>query len=117
MFYNHVMTINNYSTLFETKKELSRRLRAYRLSINLTQGQLSQASGVSLGAIKSFERSGTASLDTLLSLLKALSLLGNADALIPALGLDTIALHKLGHQRQRARRKAKKEAMPWGDEQ
>ena len=111
------MTINNYSTLSETKKELSRRLKAYRLSINLTQAQLSQTSGVSLGAIKSFERSGSASLDTLLSLLKALSLLGNADALIPALGIDTIALHDLGHQRQRARKKKKATTMPWGDEQ
>ena len=111
------MTINNYSTLAETKKELSRRLKTYRLSINLTQTQLSQASGVSLGAIKSFERSGIASLDTLLSLLKALSLLGNADALIPALGLDTVAIHDLGHPRKRARGKAKNNAMPWGDEQ
>ena len=111
------MTINNYSTLSETKTELAQRLKAYRLSLNRTQAQLSEISGVSLGAIKSFERSGSASLDTLLSLLKALSLLGNADALIPALGIDTIALHDLGHQRQRARKKKKATAMPWGDEQ
>ena len=111
------MTINNYSTLSETKTELGQRLRAYRLSLNLTQAQLAEKSGVSLGAIKSFERCGSASLDTLLSLLKVLSLLGNIDALIPALGLNTVALHDLGHQRQRARKKKKKETMPWGDEQ
>ena len=111
------MTINNYSTLSETKTELAQRLKAYRLSLNRTQAQLSEISGVSLGAIKSFERSGSASLDTLLSLLKALSLLGNADALIPVLGLDTVALHTLGHQRQRARKKKKATTMPWGDEQ
>ena len=111
------MTIHNYSTLSETKQELAKRLKAYRLSINLTQSQLSESSGVCLGAIKSFERSGNASLDTFLSLLKALSLLGNADALIPALGLNTVTLRNLGHQRQRARKKAKKETMPWGDEQ
>ena len=101
----------------ETKQELAKRLKAYRLSVGLTQAQLSEQSGVSLGAIKSIERSGSASLDTLLSLLKALSLLGNADGLIPTLGLNTVVLHELGHQRQRARRKTKKETMPWGDEQ
>lgn len=109
--------MNNYSTVSETKRELAQRLKAYRLSLNLTQAQLSEASGVSLGAIKSFERNGNASLDTLLSLLKALSLLGNADALIPALGLNTVALHDLGHQRQRARKKKKAATTPWGDEQ
>lgn len=111
------MTINNYSTLADTKQELAKRLKAYRLSMNLTQFELSESSGVSLGAVKSFERNGAASLDTLLSLLKALSLLGNADALIPALGLNTVALHDLGHQRQRARKKKKVATMPWGDEQ
>jgi len=111
------MTINNYSTLSETKLELAERFKAYRLSLNLTQAQLSEVSGVSLGAIKSFERNGSASLDTLLSLLKALSLLHNVDALIPALGLNTIAIHDLGHQRQRARKNHRKESMPWGDEQ
>ena len=117
MTYNHDMTIHNYSSLPEAKSELAKRIKAYRLSLNLTQLQLSEASGVSLGAIKSFERNGAASLDTLLSLLKALSLLDNVDGLIPVLGLDTVALHDLGHQRQRARKKVKKETMPWGDEQ
>lgn len=111
------MVINNYSTLMDAKIELAKRLKAYRLSINLTQLDVSKISGLSLGAIKSFERNGTASIDTLLSLLKALSLLGNADALIPNLGLNTVELHDLGHQRQRARKKNKVETMPWGDEQ
>ena len=114
--YNRGMTINNYSSLSETKAELGRRFKAYRISLGITQLDLSASCGVSLGSIKSFERSGTASLDTLFVLLKALSLLDNADALIPALGLNAVDIHDLGHPRQRARKKARKNTMPWGDE-
>jgi transcriptional regulator with XRE-family HTH domain len=111
------MKINTYSTSMETKSELARRFKAYRISLNLTQLDVANKSGVSLGAVKSFERTGSISLDSLIKLLKALSLLENIDALIPDLGIDAVALYDLGHQRQRARKKKKATTMPWGDEQ
>lgn len=111
------MIITNYSALSETKGELAKRFKTYRLSLNYTQLDIAEKSGVSLGAIKSFERSGSISLDNLLKILKALSLLDNMDALIPALGINTVQLHDLGHQRQRASKKSKGRDLPWGDEQ
>lgn len=111
------MKINNFSTSIETKSELARRFKAYRISLNLTQLDVANKSGVSLGAVKSFERTGIISLDSLIKLLKALSLLENIDALIPDLGVNVVELHDLGHQRQRARKKRGTNHIKWGDEQ
>ena len=62
------MKINNFSTSIETKSELARRFKAYRISLNLTQLDVANKSGVSLGAVKSFERTEIISLDSLIKL-------------------------------------------------
>ncbi|QDQ29407.1 helix-turn-helix transcriptional regulator [Chitinimonas arctica] len=48
--------------------ELAEKLRAKRLSLNLSQQTLSAKSGVSYGVLKKFERTGQISLESLLKL-------------------------------------------------
>ena len=61
------MKINNFSLLEETKKELAKRFKAYRLSLNYSQEYIFNKSGVSLGTIKSFEKDGTISFDNMVN--------------------------------------------------
>ena len=59
-------------TSTETVVELARRSKSMRLGQNLTQAGLEQRSGVSLGTIKLFERTGKISLESLVKIAIAL---------------------------------------------
>ena len=109
------MKINNFSFLDDAKSELARRFKAYRLSLNYSQEYVSSKSGVSLGTIKSFEKDGTISFDNLMKILRVLNLLDNIDSLIPDLGVNTVDIHNLGHEKQRVSRKHKNKITEWGD--
>lgn len=52
----------------ESMQELAARAKARRLSLDLTQEGLSNRSGVALGTLKQFERTGKISLESLLAL-------------------------------------------------
>lgn len=54
--------------ILSIKQGISDRLRNTRKSIKMSQGVLSQRSGVSLGSIKRFEQTGEISLSSLLKL-------------------------------------------------
>ena len=58
--------------ILSIKQGISDRLRNARKSIKMSQGILSQRSGVSLGSIKRFERTGEIALSSLLKLAFAL---------------------------------------------
>jgi transcriptional regulator with XRE-family HTH domain len=66
------------SILFESPGDICRaiadRARAARLAANLSQAGLAQRSGVSLGTLKRFERSGAASLEVVARIAMALRL-------------------------------------------
>jgi len=55
-------------TMRETIDALSARAKTRRLALNLTQTGLEQRSGVSLGTIKLFERTGKISLESLVKI-------------------------------------------------
>lgn len=56
----------------ETTVELAQRAKSLRLGQNLTQAGLEQRSGVSLGTIKLFERTGKISLESFVKIAIAL---------------------------------------------
>ncbi len=60
------------NTSTETVVELAQRSKSMRLGQNLTQAGLEQRSGVSLGTIKLFERTGKISLESLVKIAIAL---------------------------------------------
>ena len=58
----------NLNTPYSVMKHIKDTLKQKRLSLNLTQEGLSKKSGVSLGSLKRFEKTGQISLESLLKL-------------------------------------------------
>ena len=94
-------------TDYEILHELGARLRAYRLQMNLSQGELAVRAGVNRTTIRDAERGKDSRLSTLVKLLRALGRLGDLDAFLPAPSVSPIQLMKRkGKPRQRARKSA-----------
>ncbi len=95
--------INTPST---TSQQIAQKARLKRLEKNLSQQTLSEKSGVSLGVIKKFERSGKISLESLLKIALVLEALQDFQNLFQTStseqfqSLDTLLAHK---ERQRGR--------------
>ena len=95
------------STSAETLQELGARLREQRLAQSLTQRELAQMAGLSLGALRKLESDGQCSLETLVRVAQALGLLEALDDLF-VLKRQSIAQMEqvdLVSRRQRAPRK------------
>ena len=67
----------------EMQAELTQRIKARRLALNLTQVGLATRSGVSWGTIKRFERTGQIALESLLKLALVLECLDDFEAVCP----------------------------------
>lgn len=96
---------------FDTPHDIMRRItfseREKRLSLNLSQQSLSEQSGVSLGVLKKFERTGKISLESLLKLAFVLGSLSEFGELFKSAQTETLlTLDELISQktRQRGRR-------------
>lgn len=69
------MLANPFITPHEVAAHLAKVSREKRLSLNMSQQTLSDRSGVSLGVLKRFERTGKISLESLLKLAWVLGVL------------------------------------------
>lgn len=103
------------------RTELGKRLRARRLDRNITQANVAEMAGVDRKVVSGIERGRDVSLDSFLSVLRALDLLDRLDELIPAPVPSPIAelMSPSGRRtRQRARPDAASTAQSWswGDE-
>jgi len=65
----------------EVLKVIAAKVKAKRLSLNLSQQTLSEKSGVSYGVLKKFERTGQISLESLLKLALALGSISDFELL------------------------------------
>jgi putative transcriptional regulator len=84
-------------------RELGSRLAQYRLNQNLTQERLAHEAGISLRTLTRIENGEPSQTSNVLRLLRALGLLDNLDALVPAPAVSPIEQLKLkGKVRQRA---------------
>jgi transcriptional regulator with XRE-family HTH domain len=83
-------------------REIGGRVRSLRLRRNRTQQQVSEATALSLNAIKALE-SGKAKLTTLIAVLRELGSLDELDCLIPEITISPLQMaRRKGKQRQRA---------------
>ena len=100
------MTIS-LKTPRDVQQELATRLKARRLSRNLTQQGLAERSGVSWGSLKRFEKTGLIALDSLLRLALVLDCLDDFDHIcIGTLNVTTKSLDELlteGRTRRKGR--------------
>lgn len=95
------------STPAEILHALGARLRAQRLAQALTQRELAQMAGLSLGALRKLESDGQCSLETLVRVVQALGLLDELDDLfvLKRQSIAQMERAELAHRRQRAPRK------------
>jgi transcriptional regulator with XRE-family HTH domain len=101
--------------------DLGARLARQRLERNLTQDQLAREAGVSKRTVIRLEKGESTQLTNLVRVLRALSLLGNLELLVPAPPPSPIAqLESRQKQRRRASPRAGKQeragGWTWGDE-
>jgi transcriptional regulator with XRE-family HTH domain len=79
------------STPLEISKALAEKHRTLRKELKMSQEEMADRSGVSLGSLKRFENSGKISLDSLLKLMHLLGRLKEFDnLLLPKENLDDI---------------------------
>jgi len=102
----------------QVRQRVGDRLRAQRRSRGLTQQDLAELAGLSRPTVSTLERGNDVSLDSFLSVLRALGLLDGLDTAVPE-----PAVSPMGELQQRSRSRA---ATPtdtvtpqwvWGDEQ
>lgn len=79
------MVIDIFTTPSEMAVHMAKAAQDKRLSLNLSQQSLSQRSGVSLGVLKKFERTGKISLESLLKLALILGCLNDFKELMKPL--------------------------------
>lgn len=96
-------------TTQEFVQDITAAAKARRLSLNLTQTGLAQRSGVSLGTLKKFERTGKISLHSLLNIAMALGATQEFDSLFMGtapsgpLSLDALLKKQKGRKRGRVK--------------
>lgn len=102
-----IMLDFGFSTSNEITAELGLRLKAVRLSQSLTQADLAERAGVSVGTVKSIERTGQTSVASLVRVVQALGLTDQLQSLF-VLKVQSITEMEQAQraQRQRAPRKA-----------
>ena len=88
----------------EIVRGVASRARDRRLEANLTQEGLASRAGVSLGTLKLFERTGKASIETVVRIAFALEAEGEFEGLFPRTTPRTIEDIVTRPQRQRGRR-------------
>jgi len=113
------MRITGFETNDEMLKEVGARIKRCRLAAPLTQGALARKAGVSPRTIVNIEAGKGATLDSIISVLRVLSLAGNVEALVPDQGVRPSDLAKLKKERRRAPRNSEKSSnyqeSSWGD--
>lgn len=91
-----------FSTCEEILKELGSRLRAIRLAQGVSQSVLAGMAGVAVGTVKTLERSGVSSFETVIRIVQALGL---TDQLQPLFEMQRMSIAQMEQQAASARRK------------
>ena len=87
-------------------QKMGRRIRDYRMRMEMTQSELAEKSGVSMGTIVRVEQGNPISTLLLISILRTMGLLENLEVLLPELSISSLQMRKLqGKKVQRIRHK------------
>lgn len=89
----------------EIRQEIAAKVKEHRLALNISQKELAERSGVSLGSIKRFESSALVSLASLLEISLVLGRLGDFDGLFSAGEKPVSLFHPEPKKRKRGGRK------------
>lgn len=76
-------------------QKMGNRIREYRMRMEMTQSELAEKSGVSMGTIVRIEQGNPVSTLLLVSILRSLGLLENLEILLPELGISPMQMRKM----------------------
>ena len=107
------MKISEFDSELVIRKELGNRIKQYRISLNITQAQLSEQCGISISTLVRVEDGDDTKISNLIKILYAFSLTENINLLIPDNELDYKLLFERKPARQRASSKGKKKKTQW----
>jgi transcriptional regulator with XRE-family HTH domain len=93
------------NTIAEHEQLLGERVKTFRLHQNLDQITLAQRAGISVGALKNFERGSGSTVKTLIAVLRALGREDWLATIAPIATINPLSMPRSAHQRQRASRK------------
>lgn len=111
------MKILPYSSAEEVLSEIGKRFKALRISIPLSQAQVSDLTGISVRTIVNLEAGKDVSFSTIIAVMRALGILQSLDAAIPEQDIRPSQILELGKPRVRVRKKnSEPTAWKWGDE-
>ena len=96
------MRITGNETATAVMEELGTRLKAYRISIPMTQAELAEEAGVAMRTITRLEAGDTVRLDNFLNVLRVMGLMNNIEAIVPQDMVRPSDMYNLGKSRQRA---------------
>ncbi|CAE6704106.1 helix-turn-helix domain-containing protein [Paraburkholderia nemoris] len=99
------MLLFDLATADEIALELGHRLRAQRLAQNLQQSELASRAGVSERVVRNLERTGKATLESLLRVAMALGLTGSLSPLFEHKPNSIRAMEQASATRERASRR------------
>ncbi|MFM0313311.1 helix-turn-helix transcriptional regulator [Paraburkholderia nemoris] len=99
------MLLFDLATADEIALELGHRLRAQRLAQNLQQSELASRAGVSERVVRNLERTGKATLESLLRVAMALGLTGSLSPLFEHKPNSIRAMEQANATRERASRR------------
>ena len=110
--------MNRYSDYRLYINELGRKIKAYRISMGMSQQDLEDQTGVSKRSISRLEQGESVQVDNLFKILLALGLGDNIDLLVPdQVNRPSYYLEKTENKPQRVRKRTKNNSFKWGDEQ
>lgn len=98
-----------FATQEEILRELGERLRTQRLAQSLTQKDLAAMAGLALGTVKTLERSGSCSLETLI---RVVQVLGLSDELQRLFVLQRQSIAQMQQAEQAMRQRAPRSKKP-----
>ncbi len=76
-------------------KKIGSRMRDYRMRMEMTQGELAEKSGVSMGTIVRMEQGCAISTLLFISVLRTIGLLENLEVMLPELSISPIQMRKM----------------------
>ena len=101
-------------------KELARRVKNYRVDMELSQAEFAQKAGISLRSVVNFENGADVKFSNFIKILKVLELADNLELLVPDVTKRPSSFLETKKHKQRVRKKQKIEdiiSFKWGDEE
>ena len=100
--------------------ELSKRVKNYRLDMELSQAEFARKAGLSLRSVVNFESGSDLMFSNFIKILRALDLADNLNLLVPDVTKRPSSFLETKKPKQRVRKTSKKDnssSFKWGDEE